>query len=501
MVMPLRSKREKMSGVDTAWLRMDTASNLMMIVGIEVFEQPVALSALRQLLRSRLLVHRRFRQRVEFDPAGAWWVDDRAFDLDRHLLTHQLPEPAGDAEMQAFVGAQASRPLDPERPLWQMHLVENYLGKSALVARIHHCIGDGIALVAVMMSLTDQPMPGVDRPGAAEPDAGAGADADGIDARPGIESNPWTPYLRPLTKGAVKAIEASAAAWSKSMDVLVRPEQLVDYAEVGSQVIRDAVGLALMPNDSLTSLKGRPGPDKQVAWADPLPLDEVKTVCRVLGASVNDVLLSCVAGALRRYLEGICEPTEGVEIRAMVPVNLRPLKDALKLGNRFGLVPLVLPVGIANPVARVREVRARMDALKEGYQAILAFGLLGAVGLAPQPIQKQVLDLLARKATAVMTNVPGPQQPIHLAGSTLSRMMFWVPQSGDIGLGVSILSYNGSVQFSVIADSRLCPDPGAIIAGFAPEFERLVLMLSMTPRDYALDPAADPEDWAARLFA
>ncbi|MGE3928407.1 MAG: WS/DGAT domain-containing protein, partial [Lautropia sp.] len=293
----------------------------------------------------------------------------------------------------------------------------------------------------------------------------------------------------------------SAAAWSQSLKLIARPDRLIDCAEVGSRVLRDAVEIARMPDDSATSLKGRPGMQKRVAWADPLPLDEVKAVCRVLGASVNDVLLSCVAGALRRYLAGRGEATADVEIRAMVPINLRPLERALELGNRFGLVPLTLPVGIANPFERLRELRARMEALKGGYQAVLAFGLLGAVGYAPKPVQQAILDLMARKATAVMTNVPGPQQPIRLAGTKLSRLMFWVPQSGAIGLGVSILSYDGAVQFGVIADAGLCPDPQALIAAFAPEFERLVLSLALTPRDYALDPAADPEDWEHRLFA
>ncbi|MGE0802689.1 MAG: wax ester/triacylglycerol synthase family O-acyltransferase [Lautropia sp.] len=487
-----------MSGVDTAWLRMDSASNRMMIIGIEVFESPVGAAPLRDLLRTRLLAHRRFRQRVEIDPAGAWWVEDGEPELDRHLIEHRLPAPGGDAELQALVGELASQPLDPLRPLWQMHLVSNYHGTEALVARIHHCIADGIALVAVMLSLTDASPAAAGRGDAA---AAVGADAaasrDGDDA----ERNPWAPYLRPITAKTVRAIDLSAAAWSQSLKLIARPERLIDCAEVGSRVIRDAVEIARMPDDSATSLKGRPGMQKRVAWADPLPLDEVKAVCRVLGASVNDVLLSCVAGALRRYLAGRGEATADVEIRAMVPINLRPLERALELGNRFGLVPLTLPVGIANPFERLRELRARMEALKGGYQAVLAFGLLGAVGYAPKPVQQAILDLMARKATAVMTNVPGPQQPIRLAGTKLSRLMFWVPQSGAIGLGVSILSYDGAVQFGVIADAGLCPDPQALIAAFAPEFERLVLSLALTPRDYALDPAADPEDWEHRLFA
>jgi WS/DGAT/MGAT family acyltransferase len=199
--------------------------------------------------------------------------------------------------------------------------------------------------------------------------------------------------------------------------------------------------------------------------------------------SVNDVLLSCVAGALRRYLAGKGDDTRGMEIRAMVPVNLRPANESPRLGNRFGLVPLVLPVGLANPLERLYDVRRRMDELKGGYQAPLAYALLSVIGQAPRVLQSGILDYLASKSTAVMTNVPGPAEPIRIAGNTVQRVMFWVPQSSDIGMGVSILSYRGGVQFGVMTDSKLCPQPQQIIDGFAPEFERLLLTLALLPRD------------------
>ena len=199
-----------------------------------------------------------------------------------------------------------------------------------------------------------------------------------------------------------------------------------------------------------------------------------------LGASVNDVLLSCVAGAIRGYLAERGEDTDGIELRAMVPVNLRGPRSK-GLGNKFGLVPLLLPVGMANPIARVHEVRARMEQLKHGYTAVLAMGLLGVMGVAPRAVQKQITDILASKATAVMTNVPGPREPLYMAGAQIRRMMFWVPQSGDIAVGVSILSYSGGVQFGLITDKRVCREPQAIIDRFAAEFEKLVSALLLLP--------------------
>jgi diacylglycerol O-acyltransferase / wax synthase len=165
----------------------------------------------------------------------------------------------------------------------------------------------------------------------------------------------------------------------------------------------------------------------------------------------------------------------------MIPVNLRPIEHAYKLGNRFGLVPLVLPIGMENPVERVYEVRRRMNALKGSTQPLLAFGVLAIAGLLIKPAQDAIMALFGKKTTAVMTNVPGPREKLKLLGSTLEQSMFWVPQSGDIGLGVSILSYGGGVQFGVITDTVLCPDPQKIIDEFEPEFAKLSLVTLMLP--------------------
>jgi diacylglycerol O-acyltransferase / wax synthase len=218
-----------------------------------------------------------------------------------------------------------------------------------------------------------------------------------------------------------------------------------------------------------------------VAWCPPLPLDEVKAIGKALNCSVNDVLLSCVAGAIGAYLRTQGDDVGGAEIRAMIPVNLRPMEQAHKLGNHFGLAPLVLPVGISNPIERVYEVRRRMNALKGSTQPLLAFAVLAVAGLLAKPAQDAIMGLFGSKTTAVMTNVPGPRDKLRFLGATLEQVMFWVPQSGDIGLGVSVLSYGGSVQFGVMTDTLLCPDPQDISDQFEPEFARLSLVTLMLP--------------------
>ncbi len=484
--------RERMSGVDTAWLRMDSAGNLMMIVGVWVFDASIHVDVLRKRLSERLLRFDRFRQKVESDATGHWWVDDEHFDIDHHVKSVRLPPPGSDAQLKQLAGRLASEPLDPARPLWQFHLVHGYDGTSALIARIHHCIADGIALIGVTMSLTDQAPAG--EPSPAADDEPRHEDDHGLNTA-------WDAMVEPVTRQAVKAAEMAGSALGHSVELMSDAHGRELLRAAGTRLVSDAAKIALMTDDSHTRLKGKPGGRKVVAWNEPLPLAEVKAVCKVLGVSVNDVLLSCVAGAIHRYLESDGENTRGEEIRAMVPVNLRPPGGPLSLGNRFGLVPLTLPVGIANPLERVFEVRRRMDDLKGGYQGPLAYALLGAIGFAPKPVQQLVLGYLAHKGTAVMTNVPGPGRAIEICGIPLRRTMFWVPQSGDIGVGVSIVSYAGGVQFGLITDSEICAEPQRIIDEFAPEFERLLLTLCMLPADLVAGGVMDVREIERRLLA
>jgi WS/DGAT/MGAT family acyltransferase len=251
-----------------------------------------------------------------------------------------------------------------------------------------------------------------------------------------------------------------------------------------TQLASDILHVAAMPDDSRTCLKGKPGLQKRVAWNEPLPLREVNAVSKALGCSVNDVLLSSVSGAIGTYLRQRGNTTEGCEIRAMVPVNLRRgvSQDPNKtLGNKFGLIPLTLPVGMQHPLQRLYEIRSRMQALKGSYQAVLSYGVLEAIGCMPEMVQQQVIDFLANKASAVMTNVPGPQQALYMAGARIDQILFWVPQSGNIGLGVSILSYNQNVQFGLISAHNLIPEPQQIVQYFEPEFEKLLLLTLLCP--------------------
>lgn len=472
-----RPKREPMSRVDTAWLRMERPTNPMMITGVLMFAEPMSLAQLKRVIQQRFLAYARFRQKPVDGAAGAQWVEDEHFDLDWHVRLSGLPgRPGRAAEKRAlerFVSQLASSPLDPTKPLWQFHLVERYQGGSAVVARIHHCYADGIALVQVLLSLTDT--------------SRESSSASRLDKA-------WLKEQAAPVARRVGAMERymklGGKALEQGMAMMQDPSLATLLAKEGGDIARELLYALSLPDDPPSLLRGRLGVSKRVAWAEPLDLEEVKAVGRACGCTVNDVLMAAAAGALRGYMRERGEALDGLSLRATVPVNLRPLEHAKKLGNHFGLVFLDLPVGEDNPLRRLQRVAECMNQLKQSRQAIVAYGLLAALGIAPQPVQEMALELFSRKASAVATNVPGPQQPLYMAGCTLRDIMFWVPQTGSIGLGLSILSYRGKVHFGLIADARLIPDPDAVVRRFGEEFDKLLYLVMMGGWDAPLDAEA-----------
>jgi WS/DGAT/MGAT family acyltransferase len=458
-----KGKKTPMSRVDTAWLRMERATNLMMITGVMMFESHLDIRTLRKVIETKVLAYPRFRQKAVDGPTGAFWQDDTDFDLDWHIRLTALPGKGGKRELERLTSQLASTPLDKSKPLWQFHLVERYNGGSALISRIHHCYADGIALVQVLLSLTEM---------------GEDDKRKKSLARRWLKKEEHAPVAKRV--GAIdRYMQLGNKMLEKGMDFYRDPSLAAVLASEGVDIAKE-IGLALsLSDDPDTVLKGRLGVSKRVAWAEPLALEEVKSVSRALRCTVNDILLASATGALRSYMIERGEQLDGITIRATVPVNLRPLEHAKQLGNHFGLVFLDLPVGEANPMRRLERVAASMKLLRKSRQAVATFGALAAVGMAPPAVQSFALEMFSRKASAVATNVPGPQMPLYLGGSKISDLMFWVPQNGSIGLGISILSYNGAVHFGLIADAKLMPDPDSVIRRFRPEFEKLLYLALM----------------------
>ena len=443
--------REPLGGMDAAMLRLEMPTNLMVINGVMILGVPVAFDDLRAVIRDRLLAIPRFRQRPV--PATGLlstpcWEDDADFDIDNHLHRLVLPPPADQGALQGLVSELASIPLDRSRPLWQFYLVEGYGPGCALVCRIHHSIGDGISLIEVLLSITDTE-PGI---------------------LPGLRAARTAERPRMGRRRRVRRL------LRRGLSLAAHPERVRPLVSRGRRVVSALEDILLSPPDSQTAFKGELGLAKRVAWSGPIALDEVKAIGRALDGTVNDVLLAAVSGALRRYLQGRGEAADGIELHAAVPVNLRGAGTAERLGNRVGTVFAPLPVGVADPVQRLEAVRRSMDGLKRSSQAPATFAAMRALGRTSPPVQRAVVGILAGRATAIMTNVVGPREPRYLAGVPLEALLFWVPKTGGLTLGVSILSYAGQVRLGVITDEGLVPDPEAIVVAFHTEFDELLAL-------------------------
>jgi WS/DGAT/MGAT family acyltransferase len=451
---------EPLSGVDAAWLRMDDPTNLMTITAVLVLEDPMDVGTLKDLLEERLLGFTRFRQRVVDDTENPKWELDPNFDLDQHVRRSALPGGGGRAELKERVSELMSQPLDRSKPLWHMELIEDYRGGSAIIARLHHCIGDGIALVQVLLSLTDEHFDPSRFPTTEESRS----------------------FLPGVLRGALKTVKGAVSAGSRlaaeGAESILNPSHAFLRAKQGMSLGAALSKFALLGPDSDTSFKGNLKVAQTATWSGPLDLTTVKQIAHTIDAKVNDVLLGAVAGALRHYLTEHDEPTDGVMVRSLIPVNLRPLEKAFELGNRFGLVYLDLPVGLDDRLKRVLAVKEQMDEMKGSSEAVAAFGVLEALGHFPAEVEEQAVRFFGSKASAVMTNVPGPQEQLHLKDRRIQNVMPWVPRAGRIGMGVSVFSYNGEVRLGVACDANLVPDPDTIIEGFEVEFDRLADDLS-----------------------
>jgi diacylglycerol O-acyltransferase len=257
---------------------------------------------------------------------------------------------------------------------------------------------------------------------------------------------------------------------------LKHPERIMEGAGAATEAATILGRVLLMTPDPETPLKGALGVQKRVAWSNNIPLEDVKIVSKAFGAKVNDVMLSAVAGALRDHLIGRGLEMRDLEIRSVIPVDLRAPDRGIELGNAFGLVFLALPLSIADPVERLLETKKRMDAIKQSIEAFTFYSLLNIFGVAPKQVEEQALNIFGSRATAVITNVRGPGHPLYIAGGKIENIMGWVPQAGRLGIGVSIFSYDGKVSVGLITDAGLVPHPEQITAAIRSRFDELLAM-------------------------
>ncbi|HZC71309.1 MAG TPA: WS/DGAT domain-containing protein [Jatrophihabitans sp.] len=531
---------QRLSIQDAFWLEMDKPTNLMVVDSLMWTSRPVDWDRYRAVLRTRLWDrYPAFRSVARRGAHGGWyWVEEAGDDFEAHFEQVVLPEPGDDIALQEFIASQRTTPLDRDKPLWRVFLVDGYRDGSAMVMRAHHALADGIRMVELAMNLGD-----------ASPDGGAIAappmhqhSAEGrgpkrpIDRETAGRVTSVANELRGLAGGMISLFGSVATdpvgAFSGPFDALgptlavgaqrgagtsaelvrtavrnpiaaVRAATNLANKTVGSTASwlesstrrggrygRDLAGLfSAAPGDADIARKlllgtrndntcwtGAAGTRKAVSWSAPLPLADVKDVARATGATVNDVLVTCVAGSLRTYLQK--HNATCASVNWDVPVNLKPFDAALptQLGNGFAIVQLELPTNIANPLVTLDVVRHRMSRIKHGHEAPLAFTIQAGLSKLNKTIYRTLVDLLADRAVGVLTNVPGPQDPIYIAGQKVEGAMGWAPLSGDQAMSFTIFSYDAKVFVGIACDVTLVPDHEQIVDGFADEFHRLSVL-------------------------
>jgi diacylglycerol O-acyltransferase len=403
---------------------MDEQDNSADIAVLMVLDGALDHEQLLDTLRARLLPHPRFSQRVVEAASGLAaprWQEDPDFRLERHVRRLEA-RYEGVQTLQDIVSALASDPLDFSHSPWRVCIAESTSGESALFAQIHHCMGDGSVLLSLLLSLAD------------------GADLKGKQ-----------PSAEPKRQGSRFSAVAQRALGTAA----------------------ELVRLLLLPFEH-TPLHRPLSGQRRVAWSQGILLADVKQLARARGATVNDVLMATIAAALRRYLG---ERNAPEALRAIVPVDLRPpgaLPDGAS-GNWFGLVFASLPTGEQDDHQRFRLLKLEMDRLKASEEAIVTLGLLHVLGRVPRPLNQLLNRVFARKASLVVSNVPGPRTPLRISGRSIRELMFWAPHPCGLGCGASLLSYAGGVRVGIRSDSAVMPDPARLAEYFDQEMARLSL--------------------------
>jgi diacylglycerol O-acyltransferase len=530
-------ERQRLGVQDSLWLEMDRPSNLMVVDSLVWTETPLDWERFECVARERLWDrYPVFRSAAVRGEDGAWYWECRPdFEFDDHITHLVLPAPGGDAELRQLIAAQRTVALDRARPLWLMYCVDGFKGGSAIVTRTHHAMADGIRMVQLAMSLFDAtpdggailgpavqlhaekemkqqagPAASVDeqlvdwsaslaRELAQLGGAAVGTVAHAVAEQPSftidrLKSLGWvgldaagrsidlatTAVVNPV--GAAHTVTSNMVTTLESLEGWLRSAlhprlpgkgPLVDLVASAPGDVDLARKLLLGTRNDVAPWSGPVGAHKAVAWSPPLALADVKTVARAHGVTVNDVLVTCVAGTLHAYLAR--HGSACASVNWMIPVNLKPLATTLpeQLGNSFAIVQLEMPTDIADPLEVLAVVHRRMTRIKAGHEAVVAFRVQELLAGVSRTVYRATTELLANRAVGVLTNVPGPPVAVYLAGTKVAGMVAWAPLSGDQPMSFTIYSYDQKVFVGIACDAGLVPDHEQIVDGFADAFKRL----------------------------
>jgi diacylglycerol O-acyltransferase / wax synthase len=454
---------DRLTAMDAAFLAQEGPDAHMHIGAVALFAgPPPGYEDLCNHIRGRLHLVPRYRQKLAIPPLETGrplWVDDPNFNLEYHVRHTALPHPGSEEQLRALAARIHSQRLDRNKPLWELWLVQGLEdGRFALISKTHHSLVDGISgvdLATVIFDLEAVPQPVLH------------------------EGEPWSPQPEPSSaqlaaRGVAGLVRAPLSIAARAAGAAARPQTTLQTAREAIEGLAEVAWAGLNPAPE-TPLNVPIGPHRRLAFV-PNELSDFKFVKNELGGTVNDVVLTVVAGGLRRWLQSRGVRVEGLELRGLVPVSTRTADQRNQLGNRLTVMRGPLPVYIADPVARLRVVRRAMDGLKESKQAVGAEVLTSLEQFAPPTILAQAsrLNFSTRFFNLLVTNVPGPQIPLYVLGRQLEDLypVAFLPR--DHALAVAIMSYNGRLDFGLLADYDAMPDLDELAGYFAEARDEIV---------------------------
>jgi diacylglycerol O-acyltransferase len=460
---------EPLSAQDASFLDVEDDVSHMHIGSVGIFEgPPPSREDLMRGVQCKLHLVPRYRQKVLFPPLRVGppvWVDDAHFSLEYHVRRTALASPGGEAELKTLVGRVMAQQLDRNRPLWEMWVAEGLeKGCWALISKTHHCMVDGVSATDLLSVLLDSER---------EP--------------PPPSPTPWKPQSEPslgqmVAHPLVRRLTSPLDALTGARAVFDRPREI---AELALETARGTAAMrGLLRPTPRSSLNGRIGPHRRWDWAH-AQLSDVKAVRAALGGTINDVVLTAIARGFRELLLSRDEDPARLVVRTLVPVSVRRPGEKGTYNNRVSAMFAELPVHIEDPVERLDAVRTQMEGLKHSKQAVAGEVLTSLSGFAPSLLlalgTRLAFQVPQRMLNTVTTNVPGPQQPLYLAGRRMLEAVPYVPLAGQVRVGVAIFSYDGALKFGVTGDYETAPDIGVLCDGIEKGMSELLAAAQAAP--------------------
>ncbi len=455
---------DRLTSIDASFLHQEGQASHMHIGGVLVFEGPPPdFEDYLDHVRGRLHLVPRYRQRLAtppFDTGRPLWVDDPNFNLEYHVRHTALPSPGSEEQLFLLAARLVSQRLDRSKPLWESWLVEGLEGgRFALVFKTHHSLVDGVSgvdLATVLLDVERAPKP-----------------------PPGTELEPWQPHREPsaaeLILGELRGFVGTALDLvERTLRAATRPANTAGLLAEAAEGLGELVWAGLNPAPD-SPLNVEIGPHRRFRVVRQR-LEDYKEVKDALGGTVNDVVLTVVSGALARWLHSRRIRTEGLEMRALVPVSVRTDSQRHTLGNQLTAMRGPLPVYISDPVARLRFIRQAMDGLKESKQAVGAATIARVNNLAPPTILAQAsrLQFSTRLFNLIVTNIPGPQFPLYVLGRELKDLFPVAFLPDHHALAVAIMSYNGQLEYGLLGDYDALPDIDVVAEGIDESLDELL---------------------------